>query len=282
MQHKASTLTNPADKFDFYIQTWKPETIKKVLVVQHGFGEHSGRYQNLLGALENENTAVYALDARGHGKTPGKRGHIADFEQFASDLAILIQKVRSENSGVPIFLLGHSMGGLIASLAALKPEIAKELKGLVISSGAFKPALDTVQSIKLGVASILARISPATTLPAGLDSNLISRDDSVVQAYKNDPLVHGKISFKMGVDLVATGDRMLNEASRITLPVLVFHGDADGIATVEGSKKFFQALSSQDKTIKIYPGFYHETMNEPFADRQQVLADVVGWINKHC
>jgi len=281
MQHKALTLTNKVDNFDFYVQTWKPSATKKVLVIQHGFGEHSGRYQNLLAALENEGTAVYALDARGHGKTPGKRGHIDDFELYASDLAVLIQKARSENAGTPLFLIGHSMGGLIAVLAALKPEVAKELKGLMVSSGAFKPALDTVQSIKKSIGTVLARFAPAATVPAGLDVKLISRDEAVVQAYVNDPLVHGKVSLKMGVELFATGDRLINEASRITLPILVFHGDADGIATVEGSKKFFQAISSQDKTIKIYPGFYHETMNEPFADRQKVLADVVGWINSH-
>ena len=282
MQQSSSTVRNPADNFDFFVQTWKPKTIKKVLVIQHGFGEHSGRYQNLIGALENEDTAVYALDARGHGKTPGKRGHIEDFNSYASDLAVLIAKARNENPSVPLFLLGHSMGGLIATLTALKPEISKELKGLIVSSGAFKPALDTAQAIKKSVGTVLSKFAPAMTVPAGLDVKLISRDDNVVQAYSNDPLVHGKISLKMGVDLFATGEYLIEQASRITLPILVFHGDADGIARVEGSKAFFQGLSSQDKTIKLYPGFYHETMNEPLGDRRQVLNDVVSWINSHC
>ena len=283
MQQSSATLKNPVDGFEFYTQTWKEGKTKpkKVIVVQHGFGEHSGRYQNLIAALEGEKASVYALDARGHGKTPGKRGHISDFNLYASDLAVLVAKARAENKGVPIILLGHSMGALIATLAALKSEVATELSGLILSSGAFKPALDTVQAIKKAVGTVLAKVAPAVTVPAGLDVNLISRDANVVQAYSNDPLVHGKISMKMGVDLFATGEALLEQASRLTLPVLVFHGDADGIAQALGSKEFFQALSSKDKTLKIYPGFYHETMNEPFADRKQVLNDVVKWINKH-
>lgn len=283
MQQTASTLRNPQDGFELFTQTWKPGKNKPkfVVVIQHGFGEHSGRYNNIIAALEAEKAVVYALDARGHGKTPGKRGHIDDFNVYADDLAVLIEKARKENGKLPMILIGHSMGGLIATLAALKSNIAKELSGLVVSSGAFKPALDTVQAIKKAIGTVLARVAPAMTVPAGLDVKLISRDDNVVQAYQNDPLVHGKISMKMGVDLFATGKQLLNEASRITLPVLVFHGDADGIALAEGSREFFQGLSSKDKTLKIYPGFYHETMNEPLGDRKQVISDIINWIKKH-
>lgn len=282
MQQASMTLKNPADGFEFYAQSWKPKEIKKVLVIQHGFGEHSGRYRNLLQALENENTAVYALDARGHGKTPGRRGHIDDFNLYASDLVVLIRKARAENADKPLFLIGHSMGALIAGLATLSGDTAKDLKGLILSSGGFKPALDPVQEIKKTVGTLLANFAPAVTVDAGLDVKLISRDDSVVQAYKNDPLVHGKISLKMGVDLFSVGEQLIREAPRFTLPMLVFHGDADGIANYTGSREFFGGVSSQDKTLKIYPGFYHETMNEPYADRQKVLTDVVGWINAHC
>lgn len=283
MQQTASTLKNPQDGFELYTQTWKPGKSKPkfVVVIQHGFGEHSGRYNNILAELEKEKAVVYALDARGHGKTPGKRGHIDDFNVYADDLALLIQKARKENGKLPMILLGHSMGGLIAVLAALRGDVAKELNGLAVSSGAFKPALDTVQAIKKAVGTVLARLAPAMTVPAGLDVKLISRDDNVVQAYVNDPLVHGKISMKMGVDLFATGTQLLHEASRITMPVLVFHGDADGIALAEGSREFFQGLSSKDKTLKIYPGFHHETMNEPLGDRKQVISDIIKWIKKH-
>lgn len=283
MQQSSSTLRNPTDGFEFYTQTWKlPNTQpKKILVIQHGFGEHSGRYQNLVAALESENAMVYALDARGHGKTPGKRGHISDFSLFASDLGALVQKARAENPGVPIILLGHSMGALIAGLAAQKSEVAREISGVIFSSGAFKPALDAVKAVKKAIGTLLAKIAPALTVPAGLDAGLMSRDPGTVQAYIDDPLVHDKISMRMGVDLFATGEALLEQAASLTLPVLVLHGDADGIAQAQGSKEFFQALGSKDKTLKIYPGFYHETMNEPYADRKQVLSDIVKWINSH-
>ncbi len=283
MEQKSTTLKNPADGFELYAQVWHDANTKpdKVLVIQHGFGEHSGRYTHLLEALEGKNTIVYALDSRGHGKTPGKRGHISDFSLYASDLAELVKKARKENPGLPMVLLGHSMGGLVATEAALKSEVAKELKGLIVSSGAFFPALDTLKAIKKAVGTVLAKIAPAVTVAAGLDVKLISRDANTVEAYKRDPLVHGMISMKMGVDLFATGPKLIEAASSITLPTLVIHGDADGIAQVHGSKDFFAALSSQDKTLKIYPGFYHETMNEPLADRKQVLNDVVGWFVAH-
>ncbi|HNL55381.1 MAG TPA: alpha/beta fold hydrolase, partial [Turneriella sp.] len=205
MQQSSATLKNPVDGFEFYTQNWKEGKTKpkKVIVVQHGFGEHSGRYQNLIAALEGEKASVYALDARGHGKTPGKRGHISDFNLYASDLAVLVQKARAENKGVPIILLGHSMGALIATLAALKSEVATELSGLILSSGAFKPALDTVQAIKKAVGTVLAKVAPAVTVPAGLDVNLISRDaNGVISNILNQNLNLAFVNTR-GVDLEA-------------------------------------------------------------------------------
>jgi acylglycerol lipase len=280
MQQVPFTLKNPADGFQFFAQAWKPPEIGRVLVVQHGFGEHSGRYKNLIQALEDTGTAIYALDSRGHGKTPGRRGHVDDFNLYASDLTVLIKTARAENKSQPLFLLGHSMGALIAGLAVLQGS-ASELTGVVFSSGGFRPALDPVQDIKKTVGTFLANFAPAVTVDAGLDARLISRDEQTVLAYKNDPLVHGKISLKMGADLFATGEQLLRSASRITLPALVLHGDADGIARSDGSREFFGALSSKDKTLKIYPGFYHETMNEPHTDRQHVLADIRDWLLAH-
>ncbi|MCX7632483.1 MAG: lysophospholipase [Turneriella sp.] len=283
MEHKASVLRNPLDGFELYLQTWSPSKSKpnKVILIQHGFGEHSGRYQNFANAIEKEKALVYAADARGHGKSPGKRGHVSDFGLYASDLAVLVARARSENKDLPIFLLGHSMGAVVVALTVLKPEVASELRGVIFSSGAFRPALDLVQAIKKAIGTVLAKLAPSFTVEAGLNTNLISRDPQVVEAYRNDPLVHGKISFKMGVDLFAVGEDMIRQASRITLPALVFHGDADGIAQVQGSRDFYEALGSKDKTLKIYPGFYHETLNEPYADRMQVIADIVQWINRH-
>ncbi|HRP70343.1 MAG TPA: lysophospholipase [Turneriella sp.] len=281
MQNTPFVLKNHKDGFELYAQTWKPESYSKVMVIQHGFGEHSNRYKNLLQFAEKNNTAVYALDARGHGKTPGKRGHVDDFNLYANDLVLLIEKATTENANKPIFLLGHSMGALVAALATLQGDTAKKLKGLVLSSGGFLPVLDTVKAIKKTAASLLANFVPAAVVDAGLDIRLLSRDEQSVKEYQSDPLVHGKISFRMGSDLFRYGQELIELAPRFTLPLYVFHGDADGIARVEGSKAFFNAAGSQDKTLKIYPGFYHETMNEPFVDRQTVLTNLFDWINAH-
>lgn len=281
MQHSTMVLKNPKDGFELYAQAWKGDKDTKVLVIQHGFGEHSGRYKALAQKANEQGIAVYALDSRGHGKTPGRRGHVDDFNLYADDLVLLIEKAIAENSTKPIFLLGHSMGALVAGLAALQDGVLKKIKGLILSSGGFQPVLDPIKAIKKAAATLFANFAPAMTVDAGLDIRLISRDEQVVKDYAQDPLVHGKISFKMGHDLFYYGEKLIEMAPRFTLPLFVFHGDADGIAHVEGSKSFFNAASSQDKTLKIYPGFYHETMNEPFADRQVVLKNLLDWINAH-
>ena len=175
MQQNASTVRNPADNFEFFVRTWKPTTIKKVLVVQHGFGEHSGRYGNLIAALENENTAVYALDARGHGKTPGKRGHIDDFNSYAADLAVLIAKARKENPSAPMILLGHSMGGQISLCIAaqLAPQRVTRLIDVAgVTSGRLQPYPRYV---------VLPRARVAQAFPFLVD---LSRAAARVSAYR--------------------------------------------------------------------------------------------------
>ena len=281
MKMKSGTLKSDKDGFEFYYFEATPTGPKRIIVLQHGFGEHSGRYQNLLEVCEKKQTAVYALDARGHGKTPGKRGHVDDFNLYAEDLRTLVKHARKKNPKLPIFILGHSMGGLVSALAALNPDVAEEISGLLISSGAFRPVVDLTQTIKKNAATFLSKFLPATTVDAGLDVRLISRDDNAVMMYKNDPLVHGKISFKMGADFFAIGESLIEQANRFQMPLYLFHGDADGIADFEGTKAFFEKAGSKDKTLKIYPGFYHETINEPLQDRQHVLKELMDWIKKH-
>ena len=281
-QHSTHTLTTSAEPVSLFWQKWLPEgTIDRVLVFQHGMGEHAGRYQHLLDALANTGTACYALDARGHGRTKGRRGYITHFGLFADDLNDLVQVARSENESQKVFLLGHSMGGAIALDYALRTGYQENLRGLILSSPAIEVPADMKNRVLKATAGLLTKLAPNAVLNTMLSQAAVSRDADTVAAYLADPLVHGKASVLLGHTLFHVSKRFYSEASRLTIPVYLFHGTADTLTSPEGSKKFFEKLTTTDKTLNLYEGLYHETMNELPADRKAVLDDLVEWIIAH-
>ncbi len=159
-QHNTQLLTTTTDPVELFWQQWVPdEAVDRVVVFQHGMGEHSGRYQHLLNAFDNTGTAFYALDARGHGRSPGRRGYLTHFERFADDLGDLIRMTRSENDGQPVFLLGHSLGGVIALDFALRPGNQENLRGLILSSAAIELPRGGINQVLRPVAQLLSRSS---------------------------------------------------------------------------------------------------------------------------
>ena len=278
-QHNTQLLTTTTDPVKLFWQQWVPdEAIDRVVVFQHGMGEHSGRYQHLLNAFANTGTACYALDARGHGRSPGHRGYLTHFERFADDLGDLIRMTRSENDGQPVFLLGHSLGGAIALDFALRPGNQENLRGLILSSAAIELPRGGINQVLRPVAQLLARLAPGAILNTMLRQTDLSHDAEAVAAYRADPLVHGKAAVLLGHTLFRLNQRFYAEAHGLTIPVYLFHGTADRITLPEGSKKFFEQLTVDDKTLNLYEGLFHETMNELPADRQKVLRDLVEWV----
>ena len=223
--------------------------------------------------------SCYALDHRGHGRSEGKRGHISSFSDFTADLASLVEMARRENPAIPLILLGHSMGGVIAFQYVLQQSQAVD--GLILSSAGLIPILDVPGWLQSLVKVLLSRIVPGLTISNGLDASGLSHDQPIVNQYLDDPLVHDKVTARWFQEFAAAGQDSLNRAGELTLPLLIIHGQNDPIVDYKGSVKAMELASSSDKTLHIFEGLLHETMNEPQELRQEVLNRVGEWIVAH-
>jgi alpha-beta hydrolase superfamily lysophospholipase len=273
MQHIKGNFQGARD-IKIYYQGWLPEAdVKGVLLVVHGLGEHSGRYLNVVNHFVPLGYAVYGLDHIGHGKSGGPREMVESFDDFTDTLTIFHQMVADWQAGKPIFILGHSMGGLITSYYLLDHQ--DKFQGAIISAPAVKIG-EGISQATITMAKILSRIAPKMGMVA-LDVNTISRDPDVVNAYVNDPLVfHGKTPARLAAEMLKAMLRVNAEVSHITLPFIAVHGSKDSLADPAGSQILYDLASSKDKTLKIYEGLYHEVFNEP--EREQVLKDVELWL----
>ena len=262
---------------NIYYQAWLPEgDAKAVLLVVHGMGEHSGRYMNVVNHFLPLGYAIYALDHIGHGKSDGAREIVDTFSDYTDTLTTFYSMVTGWQAGKPIFLLGHSMGGTIASHYLLDHQ--DKFKGAVISAPLVKVG-DSVSQATITIGKILSKIAPKTGVLA-LDATAISRDPAVVGAYVNDPLVfHGKTPARLGAELLSAMMRITAEAGKISLPIIIVQGSKDVLVDPSGAQMLYDKAGSKDKTLKIYDGFYHEVFNEP--ERERVLKDVEDWLQSH-
>lgn len=250
----------------------KGSTRASVLLL-HGLGEHSGRYEAVAAEFTQRGFAVYAPDHMGHGESPGKRVFVEDFDDFLPAVRELRALIAETHPEVPCFLLGHSMGGLLAARLLLDDQ--DHYRGAVLSGPAFA-AGQPPSALLLFVGRLIGRLAPGAGLMA-LDVEAISRDPKVVAAYNNDPLVnHGKVSAGLAVAIFDTMERVNAGAGSIHIPLLVMHGDADTLAAPEGSQKFVEAVAADDKTLTRLPGLYHEIFNEP--EGASVIAACADWI----
>ena len=257
MNHTESSFRGLKD-FKIYYQSWLPEgDPKAVLLIAHGFAEHSGRYGNVVNHFVPKGYAVYALDHRGHGRSDGERVHVDDFHDYVADLKTFFNQVRRENPGKKIFLIGHSMGSVISLAYTL--EYQDELAGLVTSGGGIPKAGDP----------------PMPPRPTGepLPTAMLSRDPAVIEAYVNDPLVYrGPVPDNHSMGSMMR--KLTGEVQNIKLPVLIMAGNGgpDGAR----SQVLFQYIGSEDKTLKLYEGLLHEIFNEP--EYPRVMADMEEWL----
>jgi acylglycerol lipase len=260
MLHKEGWFTGLQD-FKIYYQHWLPEKhIKAVLLVAHGYAEHSGRYANVVNYFVPRGFAVWALDHRGHGKSDGERVQVKDFHDYVIDLKTFFDIVKKNHPGKKIFLVGHSMGSIISVTYAL--EYQDELAGLITSGGGLTRPGD-------------APMKPPAS-GQSMDTAMLSRDPQVIAAYVNDPLVyHGPVPNNHSMRGMMT--KLVDQVQHIKLPVLIMAGagGADG----PRSRVLFDLIGSQDKTHKPYPGLLHEIFNEP--EYPQVMADMEAWVNQH-
>ena len=264
-----------SDDTKLFYQCWRAESPKALVVISHGYAEHSSRYKEFASYLVENGFSVYALDYRGHGKSEGERANISVFRELVDDLHRFIHLVREKQPNLKRFLLGHSMGGVVASQLLL--EHPYKVDALILSSPFLQNAVAVPAALN-AVSGVVGRYLPS--LPTlRLDTSHISRDKDRVDAYVNDPLVYtGGTKARMGVELRDAGPYVLDRAKSLKLPCLVMHGDGDQIASVDGSRLFIEQIESEDKTLNIYDGAYHELLNE--INREEVYKDVLAWLEK--
>lgn len=260
---------------DLYYQAWLPDKDPKaVLLVVHGLAEHIGRYKNLVNYFVPGGYAIYGFDQRGHGRSQGLKGYVEHFSYYLDDLKTFFDMARRDNAGKKIFMVGHSMGGLIATAYAIEHQ--DELAGLVVSAALLKVG-SSVSPATIAIAKVLSVVVPRMGV-AVLDASALSRDKAVVDAYVNDPLVYrGKTTARWGVELLNTQQKLTDQLARIMLPILVMYGSEDKLCNPEGSNMLYEKIGSKDKTLKVYDGLYHEIFNEP--EHEKVMADVEAWLS---
>jgi acylglycerol lipase len=265
-------------KAGLYYQGWLPEgESKAVLLVVHGLGEHSGRYMNLVDRFIPQGFAVYGIDHLGHGRSEGQRLLIDRFSDYTEPLKAFSAMIRCWQPGKPVFLVGHSMGGLIGATYLLTNQ--EELAGAILSGPAVKPP-GNIPAATVLIGRALSLLFPSLGLvPRGAATD-ICRDPAVVAAYLADPLVYqGKITARLGTEMLRAMARLRKEAARIRLPLLILQGSADRLVDPAGAQILYDGAASADKRLIIYEGFYHEVFNEPEHDR--VLSDVEQWLDAH-
>jgi len=260
-----------------YYQTWLPDGDPKgILLVVHGLAEHCGRYMNLVNHFVPLGYAVYGMDHVGHGKSDGVRVHVQRFEDFTDTLRTFFDMIKNWHPETPIFMVGHSLGGLIAAIYLL--EHPSELTGAVLSGPSVKIP-DHISSATIFLGKMFSALIPKLGL-VGLDPAGVSRDPAVVEAYINDPLVYGgKTTARLAAEIVRAMQRVSAEGSGITLPVLIIQGGQDRLVDPSGAQMLYEKIGSKDKIIKIYDSLYHEVFNEP--EHDQVLSYVEGWLESH-
>lgn len=259
---------------ELYAQQWVPESaIRARLVLLHGFGDHSSRYAHVAAHLNTAGVAVHTYDQRGHGKSPGRRAYIARFEDLLEDLDTFLAWSAEDLSGAPLFVMGHSMGGMV--LTRYAQTRALDAAGLVFSSP-FLGFPDDVPKILLTLASVLSAVLPG--LPVGaVDNRGLSRIPDVVAAADADPLAfHGRVAARTGAQFFETIQTAEKAFAKITLPSLVLHGEADRVVPCAGGVRLFEGMGAADKTLRLFPGGYHELWND--LDQESFLDGVTGWI----
>lgn len=260
------------DGLKLYVRSWRPkETPRASVVVVPGFNAHSGYYNWVADQFVANGLGVYAVDLRGRGNSDGERFYVQTFEDYVADVAATVTIAKSRQPDVPVFLLGHSAGGVVSCLYTIDHQA--ELAGLICESFAFElPAPDFALAVFKG----LGHVAPHAHV-LHLKNADFSRDPDAVQRMNNDPLIaHESQPTQTLAAMVRADERLKKEFALITLPVLILHGTADKAAKASGSRHFYASAGSPDKTLKLYEGGYHDLLND--IEKQAVIADIQSWI----
>ncbi|MEM8487761.1 MAG: lysophospholipase [Bacteroidota bacterium] len=275
-----SQLTTP-DGTKLHVKTWAPAgEPTAIIVLVHGLAEHVARYEHVANQLNAQGYLVVGCDLRGHGKSEGKRIYVHRFDAYVEDLNTVLNWVSATHAALPRFLLAHSMGTTVALhyLVSSVTTRSPALKGVVLSATALLPG-DDISPLLISISGVVSALAPK--LPTvTLNSSTISRDPEVVADYHADPLVYnGKIPARTAGELNRVFKYLQREVHNIKIPLLIMHGDADQLTNPQGSALLYNTAASSDKTLKWWPGLYHEIFNEP--EQQNVINYMQQWIAQH-
>ena len=272
--YEESKLT-ASDGLVLYTQSWCAAQPKATIVLIHGISEHSTRYRHVGEYWAAHGYTVHTMDLRGHGRSPGKRILVRQIEEHSRDVGTLLAWARQQAPTLPLFLFGHSMGGLIVTYYTLTQ--SPDLAGVILSGPALK--LNGASPLLVAIGRIIAKVYPTFPMST-IDTTGISRDAAVVLANKADPLIyHDGVPAATALAMVKAVAYVQTHWSAFHWPLLILQGTADRIVNPEGSQQFYAQAGSTDKTLKLYDGFYHEVLNEP--EKEQVMADIVAWLDNH-
>jgi alpha-beta hydrolase superfamily lysophospholipase len=257
-----------------FTRSWHPTQgqPRAVVVIVHGFNSHSGYYHWAAEQFASNGLAVHALDLRGRGQSDGERFYVQKFEDYANDVATVVTMAKADHPGLPVFLLGHSAGGVVSCIYTLDHQA--ELTGFICESFAHElPAPDFALAVLKG----LSHLAPHAHV-LKLNNEDFSRDPKVVQAMNTDPLIAHEVQPTQTVaEMVRADERLKREFGEITLPVLILHGTRDKATRPSGSQRFYDMAGSTDKTLKLYEGHFHDLLND--IDKELVMADIQHWID---
>lgn len=258
-----------------FVRSWRPAgTARGVVAICHGVNSHGGYYTWVGEQLAASGLAVYVLDLHGRGQSDGERFYLEKIGDYIADVDALINLAKSREAGLPVFLLGHSAGGVVSCVYTLEHQA--ELAGLICESFAFQVA---APDFALAVVKGLSHLAPHAHV-LRLKNEDFSRDPQVVQAMNSDPLIAHEVQpTKTVAELVRADERLEREFPLITLPVLILHGTADKVTNPKGSQLFYDTAGSTDKTLKLYDGHAHDLLND--FDKEVVLADIQAWLDAH-
>lgn len=277
MSHTTFELTS-VDGLKLFARGWlaSQTNSKGVVYLVHGIGEHTGRYDHLGKSLSENGYHLIGIDLRGHGLSEGKRGHTPSFEDYFSDIKLLMAESRSRFGSQPSnFLYGHSLGGNIVLNFGL--QIQPELTGVIASAPALKLAYEPPK-IKLLLGKVMEKLFPSLTMSNTLDVEALSRDHAIVQAYRDDVLVHDQISAKLAMEMFKCGHFALEHASSWDLPMLLMHGTADRLTSHQASQNFAESAGEQVELV-LWQDYYHEIHND--YGKEEVIEKMISWLEQN-
>lgn len=268
--------TNPSNAHQLFYRFWEPDLIRGAVVIVHGFGEHGGRYADLAQALAERGLTVACPDLWGHGRSSGQRGDIEHFDQYLDDLETFAdQAIVARMPQGPCAAFGHSFGGLVTAQWAIRNPA--RFRSIILQA----PLLGVgfpVPRWKERLAIVLNAWWPRVALPIGLDPAWLSRDVSVVERYRRDPLVHNRMTLRGYAALAQAMRQAFGDVAKLTAPTLLLYGTADRVVSLKACQEFFEALVCEKRLVS-FPDCYHELHHEPACSK--VLEELVRWVHAH-